>query len=161
MVREYSLTMIVATASETISCTPDEMLEFVMDIERYQEVDTKIRPITWSRRTGNLTEFTCRPKLGGLRIPGPQPLQHVRLTPGTRVEISLAPSVWTKLASFNASFECTPVNGGTRVDRRLTFTFSPALRWFFEPFLRRRLPAEVRDELRRAKHHLENLATQP
>jgi hypothetical protein len=48
-----------------------------------------------------------------------------------------------------------PTTGGTAVTRRLHFTFTPAVRWLLEPLFNRRLPAAVRDELRRAKTHLE------
>jgi hypothetical protein len=128
-----------------------------MDIERYQEVDAKIRPVRWVRRAGNRVEFGCRPRLAGLRIPGPTIAQWVELTPGRRIDIGLLPSRWTALVDFRASFEATPVDAGTQVDRTLTFRFSPWLRWL-RPLLARRLPAEVRDELRRAKAYLERPA---
>ncbi|WP_028932215.1 SRPBCC family protein [Pseudonocardia spinosispora] len=147
---------LTATARETVRCTPDAMLEFVMDIERYQEIDDKIRPVLWARREGDRVEFACRPKLGGIRIPGAAVVQWIELTPGRRIDIGLVPSAWTRLASFHATFEVTEVAGGTRVDRQLRFTFSPVLRWLLQPVLAKRLPAEVRAELRRAKDYLES-----
>lgn len=156
MVREYSLTMVTATAQETIARPVDEVLDFVMDIERYQEIDAKIRPVQWSRREGNRVEFGCRPKLAGMRIPGPMIVQWLELTPGRRIDIGMVPSRWTSVVQFRASFECTPVDDGTAVERTLNFRFSPVLRWFFQPLLSRRLPSEVRDELRQAKAYLEN-----
>jgi len=51
------------------------------------------------------------------------------------------------MASFDAHFEATATEGGTRVVRTLNFRFVPAVRWLLEPLLRRRLPAEVRDEI--------------
>ncbi|MGH3319764.1 MAG: SRPBCC family protein [Streptosporangiaceae bacterium] len=142
---------------QTIHRSPQEILEFVMDIERYQQVDRKIRPVMWSRREADLTEFGCRPTLGG--IPSPRAVQQLRLTPDERVDIALSPlprnRVGHRLADFHASFECSPAEDGTEVTRTLVFRFSPMVRWFFEPILRRRLPAEVDEELRLAKEHLE------
>lgn len=157
MVREYSLTMVKVQVTETIGCTCDELLEFVMDIERYAEVDDKIKPILWRRRSHNLLEFACRPKLAGLRQP--KVVQRVQLTPGERVDIGLAPLPTNRLAhamaDFRASFICRAVDHGTEVTRTLEFRFTPMLRWLLEPLFRRRLDAEVREEITRAKQHLE------
>lgn len=147
--------MIHVQASETVGCTPAEFLAFVMDIERYAEVDRKIAPILWHRREGDLLEFACRPRLGGLRQP--KIVQQVRLTPGLRLDVTLAPRPRNRLAHvmahFEASFVCEPVADGTRVLRTLEFRFTPAVRWLLEPPLRRRLPGEVREELLLAREH--------
>lgn len=150
--------MVKVQVMETIACTPDEFLEFVMDIERYAEVDKKINPILWQRREGDLLEFACRPTLAGL--PQPKVVQQARLTPGVRIDISLSPLPHNHLAhataQFEASFECTPSVGGTQVTRTLEFRFTPALRWMLEPLFRRRLPGEVRDEVQLAKQYFED-----
>lgn len=77
---------------------------------------------------------------------------------GKRIDIALAPppaNRLTRMASdFDASFVCTPVEGGTRRwVRTLNFRFRPVLRWLAEPLLRRRLAAEVREEVRLAKQY--------
>jgi len=153
--------MVTVQVAEKIACTPDELLGFVMDIERYAEVDKKISPVIWSRRTGDLLEFACRPKIAGVRQP--TTVQQARLTPGERIDIALSPPPRNRLqhaiARFDASFACTRYDGGTRVTRTLTFQFSPVVRWLLEPMLRRRLPAEVHEEIRLAKDHLEHRAT--
>jgi polyketide cyclase/dehydrase/lipid transport protein len=131
----------------------------VMDIERYAELDDKIRPILWSRRDGNRVEFACRPKLVGLRQP--TVVQFLELTPGRRIDIGLLPKPRNRLAhrmaSFTASFECTPVDGGIQVTRTLEFRFSPAVRWLMEPLFRHRLERDVRTEIGLAKRHLEGV----
>lgn len=153
--------MVTVQVQETIGCTPAELLEFVMDIEGYAKVDKKINPVTWARREGDLLEFECRPTLAGL--PQPKVVQQARLTPGTRIDITLSPLPRNRLAHtiarFDASFECAEVEGGTHVTRTLNFRFAPAVRWLFEPLFRRRLPAEVREEIRLAKEHLERDAS--
>lgn len=149
--------MVRVQVVETIAVSPEKILEFVMDIERYAEVDAKIKPILWARREGNRLEFACRPKLAGL--PQPKVIQFAELTPGRRIDIGLLPPpnnrIAHALANFEASFDCIADGDVTRVTRTLEFTFVPAVRWFMEPLFRRRLPAEVRDEVRRAKDYLE------
>ncbi|MGW0247686.1 SRPBCC family protein [Nocardia goodfellowii] len=149
--------MLTVEVTETIACTPDELLEFVMDVESYAKVDRKIRPLGWVRREENFTEFAFRPSLAGL--PGPPSVSQMRLTPGERVDVQLAPPPANRLSrlasDFTASFVCTPVAGGTRLVRTLNFDFKPPLRWLVEPLLRRRITAEVREEVRLAKAYLE------
>ncbi len=43
--RDYAGSVFTVEVTETISCTPDELLEFVMDVERYAQLDHEIRPI--------------------------------------------------------------------------------------------------------------------
>lgn len=140
-----------------MNCTPEALLDFVMDIERYSTVDSKIRPVAWAHRTPELTEFACRPKLGGIRTP--KVVQQIRRTSDYRIDITLSPLPYNKLAhrvsTFEASFECAPLDEGIEVTRSLTFRFHPSMKWLIEPFLRPRLTAEVADELRLAKEYLQ------
>lgn len=157
-VPHYPCRMLTVEATETIFRPPDDVLAFVMDPERYALVDRKIRPIRWVRRDGNLCEFAFRPSLLG--IPGPPTVSRMRLTPGERVDVQLAPAPANRmtrlLVEVEAAFVCTPVDGGTRLDRRLSFRFRPVVRWLAEPLLRRGLARDVRDEVRLAKEHLES-----
>jgi hypothetical protein len=149
--------MLKVDATEIFPCTPDELLDFVMDVERYALVDRKLRPVLWTRRDGNLLEFAFRPRLAGL--PAPRTVARMRLTPGHRIDIELAPppaNRLTRLASdFDASFVCTPVEDGTRLVRTLNFRFLPPLRWLAEPLLRRPLTADVQEEVRLAKEYIQ------
>jgi hypothetical protein len=151
--------MVVARAVRTIRCTPDQVLELVMDIEQYAEIDDKIRPIYWSRRTGNVLEFRFRPKLPGLRLPAPKLVQRVELTPGKRVDVTNAPvphnKIGSRMSTFRASFVCEPRDGATVVTRTIDMTFPAPLRWLVEPILSKRLQAAVDDEIDRAKRRLE------
>ncbi len=132
-----------------------DVLDFVMDIERYQQIDAKIRPVERVVRTATRTEFYFRPRLGGIRMPGPKTGTRMQLTPGGRIEITLTHNPLKRFSGFHASFEVSAVGGATEVLRTLVFTFRPPLIWLAEPLLRRRLPAEVEDELRQAKDYLE------
>ncbi|HEY4005948.1 MAG TPA: SRPBCC family protein [Pseudonocardia sp.] len=150
--------MVTVRAEAIIGCTPDEVLDMVMDIDRYARVDKKIHPVLWARREGEVLTFACRPKLVGLRQP--KVVQYVRRTPGRRIDIGLTPLPANRIAhavaDFRASFETSEADGGTRVVRTLTFQFTPMLRWLLEPLFARRLEGEVREELRLAKQHLES-----
>lgn len=58
-------TMLTVVVEKTIGCAPRDLLEFVLDIQWYAEIDDKIRPVHWVKREPNFTEFACRPKLAG------------------------------------------------------------------------------------------------
>ncbi|MGH3560770.1 MAG: SRPBCC family protein [Mycobacterium sp.] len=152
--------MVTARTSRTIECTPDEFLDLVMDIEQYADVDDKIRPIYWSRRTGNVLEFQFRPKLPGLPIPAPKLVQRVELTQGRRIDVTNAlfpyNKIGNRMSAFTASFVCEPGDGATVVTRTIEMTFPAPIRWLLEPSLRRRLQASVDDEIDRAKQRLES-----
>ena len=159
MVREYSLTMVTAHTTRTIRCTPEAFLGMVMDIERYAEVDDKIRPVYWSRRTGNVLEFQFRPKLPGLPFPAPKLVQRVELTPRERVDITNAPlprnKIGNRMSRFKASFVCNPVDGMTTVTRTIEMSFPAPMRRLLEPVLKGRLQAAVEDEMDRATARVE------
>lgn len=152
--------MFDARTTQFIRVTPEAVLEFIMDIERYAEIDEKIRPVLWIRREGNLTEFAFRPKLGGLI--GPKLVSQERRN-GHRVDITLAPSPHNRLiraiTHYEATFECVPVPGGTEVHRSERFRLRWPFRWIVGPFLHRRMPILVKRELLLAKKKLEE--TQP
>lgn len=156
----YSRTVVRAQVTDTVRCTPDEFLEFVMDIERYAEVDEKIRPIYWARRAGNTTEFQFRPKLPGLPMPAPKLVQQVRLTPGDRIDIANAPlphnKIGNRLMDFQASFVCRSGAGGTVVTRTVEMTFPRVVAWLAEPILARGLQAAVDLEVAQAKTYFEH-----
>lgn len=155
--------MVKVEKEQTIACTPEAFLDFVMDIERYVEVDDKVGPISWVRRSGNLIEFKFQPKLPGLRLPEPKAVAQMRLTPGERIDIRLAPLPLNKfnhrMAEFSARFSCVPVDGGIRATRMISFDFNPVTRWMLDPVLRRTLPGSVERELRLSKQILERSAS--
>ncbi|HEX6360460.1 SRPBCC family protein [Actinophytocola sp.] len=152
--------MVRVTVEQTVRCTPDEYLALVMDAEQYAKVDDKLGTIDWVRSDGNVTDFRFRSQLPGLPGPPMKVVSRMRLTPGERVDVEYAPPPWNRLVrrlcTFAASFVCTPVAGGTRVSRTIEFGFSPLLRWFAEPVLRRTLRPDVEREVKGAKEFLEN-----
>jgi hypothetical protein len=158
--------MVKVIVEEVITCTPEEYLEFVMDAARYAEIDDKIGPIDWVRRSGNVVEFKFRPVLPGIPGPAPKLVSEMRLTPGRRVDVRYAPLPHNRLnhrlSRFSASFEAEAVTDGvSKVRRMISIDFAPFLRRPLESILRRRLPADVRKEVRGAKQRLENRGTDP
>lgn len=152
--------MVEAQVTETIRCTPDELLEFVMDIQRYAEVDEKIRPIDLVKRDGDLTEFKFRPTLTGVLMPSPKWINQMRRTPGKRIDITNAPLPRNKLANrmltFTASFVVEPVDDATRVTRTVRMDFKPYARWLAQRMIGDKLQTAAEDELRQAKEYLES-----
>lgn len=151
--------MIEVRVTETIACTSEELLEFVMDPERYARVDGKIGPIDWVRRDGDTTEFRFRSRLPGLPGPAPKVVSRMTLTPGERVDVQLPPIPANRLANsvstFSASWVCVPSAVGTTVTRTLHCGFARPIRWVAEPLVARALQADVEDEIRQAKKLLE------
>jgi hypothetical protein len=150
--------MVEVTVEEFVSCSPEAFLALVMDPRRYAEVDRKLGRIDWVRSEGDVTEFRFRSVLPGLG-PGPKIVSRMTLTPGERVDVALPDRPENRLArrmsTFEASFSCVPVDGGIRVTRRIGFGFATPLRRLLEPVLRRKLRADVEDEVRGAKRLLE------
>ncbi|MCM6778882.1 SRPBCC family protein [Nocardia sp. CDC159] len=145
-----------------MKCTSDEYLDFVMDVERYAEVDDKITKIDWIRRTGNVLQFKFRPALPGMPRPMPKMVLQLTLTPGKRIDLTLAPPPHNKLANpvmkYTGSFVCAPAVGGTMVTSSTSLAVVPPLRWVIEPILRRNLPQNFRAEMEHAKAYIEKLS---
>jgi hypothetical protein len=160
-VRLYTPIMVEARAQKIMACTPDEFLEFAMDVERYAGVDDKLGPFDWVRREGNHVQFKFRPAMPGLPGPAPKMVAQGILTPGRRVDVSLVAlpqnKLWHRLMEFSASFACEPVKNGTLVTRVMAAELNPMVRWLVEPILRRNLPGNIEAEVEQAKVYIENL----
>jgi hypothetical protein len=151
--------MVEVVVSKDIQCAADEVLAFVMDPERYTQIDDKIGPIDWVRREGEVTEFRFRPKLPGIPGPAPKVVSRMRLIPGQRVSAEYAPLPQNKLAhrlsKFGASFVCVPSREGVQFTRTISIEVTPLVRWLVEPVLRRTLQKDVEREVQGVKDYLE------
>jgi hypothetical protein len=156
--------MLEVVVEETMNCTADEFLEFVMDVRRYAEVDDKIGAIDWAERDGDVVDFKFRPVLPGVPGPAPKMVMRVLKVPGKRIEMSLAPLPHNKLnhrlMSFDSVFEVEPVEAGLLVRSISTFDISPVARWLMEPILRRGLRANIEAEMERAKAYMDRQTRQ-
>ncbi|WP_033443386.1 SRPBCC family protein [Saccharothrix sp. NRRL B-16314] len=155
--------MVEARAQLVMACSPDEFLEFALDVERYAQVDDKLGPFAWVRHEEDRVEFEFHPVMPGIPAPSPKMVPKMIaqgvLTPGKRVDVGLAPlpksKFWHRLMKFNATFECEPVENGTLVTRTMTVELVPAVRWLLEPVLRRNLPKNIEAEIEKAKTYIE------
>src|SRR3954447_13034584 len=147
---QYSLTMAEGPATATFGCTADEYLAFVLDVERYRQVDDKLGPIDWVRTEGHQTEFRFRPKMP-LMPWSPKVISRMTLTPGERIDIQYAPKPHNRLAralsSFSAFFAVEHADEGIRVTRSVTISLPTLLRPVERVTLGRRLQASVEREL--------------
>jgi hypothetical protein len=146
--------MITGEGTAMIGRPAQEILDFVMDLEGYKVVDSKIGTIKTLERTGDVAIVKFRAKLRGL----PSPFlvtQKVAMTRGERIEVSDVPSWLDRMVHFEGLFQVESTPEGTRVLRRIRFTFAKPMAWVFEPFLRSWLAADVPAEVLALKAHLE------
>jgi hypothetical protein len=151
--------MVKARTRRIMACSPEEFLEFALDVERYAEVDDKLGRFDWVRRQGDHVEFKFRPRMPGIPIPSPKMVAQGVLTPGERVDVTLSPwpksKLWHRLMRFSASFACEPVEDGTLVTRTMSVELTPAVRWLLDPVLRRELPRNIESEVEKAKAYID------
>lgn len=103
-----------AEGSALISREPKDILEFVLDLERYRLADQKLNRIYFVKRNGNTGLVRYSGQLWG--IPTPAETQEFHLTPYSRLEFWSVPSRWPGLLSrFAGLFTCEPQAQGTMV----------------------------------------------
>lgn len=151
---------VVGEAETVMATTAEKVLEFVMDVERYRDVDAKIGQIHWVERSpdGRQVTFRFSPRLG----PVPalmRSTQHVTRHGDRALTIRPVPSWTDRLARFQGAVECHPHAAGVRVQRRLEFWLTPLLRPLLGPPLRRWLATDVPAELDAARRALERDTT--
>ncbi|GLW05292.1 hypothetical protein Misp01_04220 [Microtetraspora sp. NBRC 13810] len=134
----------------------EEVLEFVLDLRRYREVDGKIGAIHWLWRDGDTVTFRFRPKLFGL--PGPAMTQRVVRTGDERVDVVPSPSVLDRVVRFSGSFVCAGHPDGTLVTRRMDLVFAPAVAAVADAVLTPLLVRDMRRELHAIRVRLERAA---
>lgn len=148
---------VVGEAEATIRTTATEVIEFILDVERYRAVDPKIGAIHWVRRSADGREVTFRftPRLGPLPAVV-RSTQRVTRIGDDSVSITAQPSWVDRLARFHGSLSVTRVHDGVLVRRRLEFWLSPPLRLVVGPALRRWLSRDVPAELAAVRRVLES-----
>lgn len=146
--------MIQGVGTATIARSAKDVLEFVLDLERYSEADHKFHRIHYVKRHNDHGEAKYSGRLRG--IPTPTEVQEWTLEPYTRLQFKSQPSLWPgMIARFEGSFDCEETDGGTVVRHREAFEFKPPFSWLAIPFLRSWLQRDVEDEIVRLKHLLE------
>lgn len=144
--------MFVVEATEHIDATADEVLAFVMDLDRYRQADHKIRRVRSTRREGDDVVVSMWTRAGGLPVPA---TQRLRLSPGERIDVTNEPSWQDRMVDFRGEFVCEPVPEGVKVTHRYTFSFKGPGK-LLEPLLRSWLTRDIKNEVRRMRLILES-----
>jgi hypothetical protein len=140
---------LTARASTTVQATPREVLEFVLDMERYRQADHKIRHV--SSVDGPDKSGAGSVKMWGRLRWGPATpdRQNFHLDRWQRLTLTGAPRQPARLVfDFVGTFECEPTEAGTLVTHAYEFTFHRPFR-LMEPFLREWLQTEIEAEVDR------------
>lgn len=141
-----------AEATRLVEATGRDVLEFVLDLERYREADTKIGRVTRPVEIDDDGVGRVR-YWGRMRGAPPAPDTNiVRLTRWSELTFTGAPRQPARLVlDFTGRFACTDVDDGCEVTHAYDVRFRRPLRWVYEPMLRSWLQAELDDELDRVQ----------
>lgn len=142
--------MLTATSTVEIpGVAPQEVLEFVLDLERYKDADHKIVKV------GTVTgpdESGCGSiKLSGKLRYGPAApdVQNFVLEKWNRLTFTGAPNQPGRLIfNFTGTFDCEPIDAGTKVTHAYEFRFRLPFR-LLEPLHSSWLQAELDAEMER------------
>jgi hypothetical protein len=145
--------MIVGEARTTLSASPAEVLEFVLDLDRYREADHKIGRVGKVQRDGDVGSAEFAGSLRGL--PGMMGTYPFRLTPTSITFGSPIAGPARFVLDFEGSFDCKVTPAGTVVTHREAFDFKPPFRYVAEPLLRDWLQADIAAEMVRFKRLIE------
>jgi hypothetical protein len=139
-----------AEATRVVPATSQEVLELVLDLDRYRKADTKIRRVTRPIELDDNDEGRTR-YWGRLRWLPPAPDTNlVRLRRWHELTFTGAPRQPGRLIlDFTGRFRCIDVDGGCRLTHDYELRFRRPFRWIFEPLLQRWLPSELEAELDR------------
>lgn len=155
--------VIRAEASISIDRSPREVLEFVLDLDRYRQADTKITKVDHQPHLAeNTTEGRARYR-GRLRgLPTPPQWQLVQLDPWRSLRLCTAPDQWTaRLAQFEGGFVCDETgSGATTLTHYEQFDFRRPIHRLADPYLRKWMQRYLEDEeLPRLKALIESQST--
>lgn len=135
-----------------IERSPRDILEFVLDVDRYRQADLKIGRVYWVRRDANVGEVRHGGRLMG--IPAPQVVLGFTLSPYSRLDFRGVSMPWP-LRGFNGYFTCQESSEGTMVVHRECFVFGPVVGRIFKVVLGRWLRGDTAAEVLRMKRLLE------
>lgn len=139
-----------AEAEVQIERSPEQILRWVLDLDRYKRADRKIskvidRPVLDASGNG---VARYRGRLRG--IPTPVDTNLVSLQEWEQLTFRGAPGIWTRrLVDFTGTFECRATgDGSTSLRHTETFHFHPAAverlaGWFLGRWLQREIETEV------------------
>lgn len=141
---------ITASATLETPVSADDVLAFVLDLERYRVVDPKIAKVLEPATLGPDHVGTAR-YLGKLKGLPPAPdTVIVTLVPGRSLTFAGHPRQPGRLLfDFVGTFVCTPLEHGCMVEHSYRLTFRRPLRWVLEKRLRQWLQDDLVGEMER------------
>lgn len=146
--------MIEGVGEAIVRRPPEAIIAFVTDLTQYKRADWKIGRVLETRRDGDRIFMRHDGTLRGLS--GPAVSLEMVVESTTSVRYRSIPSFPARLfLTFDGGFELTQTLEGTRVVHTERFRFFLPWRWIAEPFLRRWLANDVREEMVRLKSILE------
>ena len=151
--------MVHAEAEVQIERSPEQILRWVLDLDRYKRADQKItkvidRPVLDASGNG---VARYRGRLRG--IPTPVDTNLVSLHEWEQLTFQGAPGIWTRrLVDFTGTFKCTPIgDGSTTLRHTETFRFHPQPMERLAGFvLGRWLQREIETDVHRLKDLIES-----
>jgi len=146
--------MIVGQATTTVTVSPSEIFEFVLDLHRYRRADRKIGRVGPTHRSGDRGTVTFSGRIKG--FPGPTGTYPFTITP-SRLHFGspiAGPARW--FLHFDGTFDCEPTAAGTVITHQEVFRFKQPWRFLAEPFLRQWLKKDTIGEMVRFKELIEN-----
>jgi ligand-binding SRPBCC domain-containing protein len=141
-----------ARGTAFIRSDPSEVMEFVLDVNRYRKADHKIGRVRYVRREGNRGQV----RHGGrfLGVPAPAATLSFELTPFSHLDFRGVSMPWP-LRGFHGSFTCRRTRGGAQVVHEECFIFGPVSGWMFQALFGRWLTNDTQAEVMRMKVLLE------
>jgi hypothetical protein len=134
---------IVVEGGALVAAEPAQVLEFVLDVDRYRQADHKIRRVRHLERHGDDVVVAMWTRVRGVPVAA---RQRMHLTPGERIDVYNEPSWQDRFTGFHGEFICQGAPGGTEVTHRYTFTFKGPAR-AVAPLLRGWLAHDIEQEV--------------
>lgn len=125
---------IVGEATTTVAASPAEVIEFVLDLERYKRADHKIGKVGRVEQHGTTGTAEFSGRILGLPAPGgiyayERTDRTLRFTGPVAGPARLA-------VEFEGTFDCVETEHGTEVTHREIYAFKAPGRWVLNPLLR-------------------------
>jgi hypothetical protein len=148
--------MLYGEGETIIRRSPEDILEFVLDLDQYKKADRKFGKIKEVERNGHTGYARYSARLRG--IPTPADIQSFELADDySTLRFVSTPKFWPNVvATFEGRFECRPEAEGTHVRHVEQLTFARPVAWIAEPLLRKWWATEIRTEVERMRTMLED-----
>lgn len=147
--------MIEGVGAIEIQGSPESIVEFVLDVDRYKLADPKIAKVHSATWDGDVGRMRFSGKLRG--IPSPAIVVDVNLERDRSIDIRADESTFLgRMVRFHGTFEIDELEPGRCVVRHLErFNFRAPLKWVAEPLLGKWLANDTPAEMIRLRDMIE------